>query len=116
MGSKLTYFEKLMFFYIIKFNSNFWVWNKYLIKKISYCLINLSIINRLGLIYFFINKLSCFSLKWRLSSNYLTNKNSKAPNINLIRVSLSSNYFRSYIGRCSANSKCFILSIIFKLL
>ena len=103
-----------MLFNIFNFYSDFWIWNEYFIQKISYRLINLSIIIRLSQINFFVYLLSGFSLKRWLPRNDFTNKNSKAPYINLVWISNTSNNLRSNVSRCTTNCKCF-LSKMFQL-
>ena len=102
----------MMLFNIINFYSGFWVWHEYLIQKIFNRLVDLPIITRLSLINFFINKLSCLSLKRWLPGNDFTNKNTKAPDINLIWISNTSNNFRGSESRCPTNCKRFLSKLL----
>ena len=100
-----------MLFYIVNFNSWFWVWNKYFIQKISYWLVDLPIIIRLSQINFFVNKLCRLRLKRRLPWYDFTNKNTKTPNINLKRVSYTSYYFRGNVSRCPTNCESLLTKV-----
>jgi hypothetical protein len=108
----MTYFENVMLFYFIDFYSLFWIWNKYIIQKISNWLVDLPIIIGLTQINFFVDKLRSIRLKRRLSWNDFTNQNTKTPNINLIWISDSSYNFRSNVSRRPTNCVSFLSKVL----